>query len=129
MTAQELIAAGDHLTALAVLGPLPQTAGSEQGGHRLALAGEALLHVGNTQGAEEVLARAVAGLDRRHAQSPWLAAAYANLGKVYLANEKPVQSAQAYRLAAAAFHEQGAEKDSAECIRMAQSIEGVLRSH
>jgi hypothetical protein len=126
MSAQELIAAGGYLEALAVLSPLPRTATSEHDRHRLALAGEALLHVGNTNRAEEVLVTAVAGLDEQDVGRTWLAPALANLGKVRLANGKPDLSAQAYARAAAAFHAQGDEGNSAECIRMAQGIQRIL---
>ena len=112
--------------ALAALEPLAVHPESAFDRERLALAGQAFLLQKRYRTAEKILSRAANGFEPELQNARWLAAAYANLGKALLENDKADEASSAYGAAAGLFAASGQRDKAATCRDMQMTIDEWL---
>jgi tetratricopeptide (TPR) repeat protein len=125
-TARCLVALRKHPAALAELSPLPKAPTNEDDHRRLALAAEAMLHLGVWLHAESLAEVALSDCSDTDTCGAWIAVCSANLAKAYLHNDKPAQAARMYRSASGRFQQTGRANAAAECLALAIEIEKLL---
>jgi tetratricopeptide (TPR) repeat protein len=120
----------DHSAALATLKPLPLARGSDLDRQVLAVAGEAMLHLGQYEDAETILELALDDMTNESlALSSWRAPCCGNLGYAYLKNAKLDKAVVLYRRAAGLYAQQGNAAAARRALRMAEDLQSLIQRH
>lgn len=121
---------GDFSGASALLSPLTMPPESEADFEKMAVAGEAMLRLGQYEEAEVVLEMATEHLnDPARAMPSWAAACCGNLGYAYLKNNKPGKALLFYQRTAKLYAQQGNTIAARKARQMAGELESLLTQH
>jgi tetratricopeptide (TPR) repeat protein len=125
-----LLQRSDYASASALLSPLRMPARDEIEMQKLAVAGEAMLRLGQNKEAQIVLKSARENVQKTTGPMPsWMAACSGNLGYAYLKNGRPDKAFILYRQTADLYRQQGNMLAAYEAQRMADELESVLKQY
>jgi tetratricopeptide (TPR) repeat protein len=120
----------DHTAALVTLKPLPLGRGSDMDRQVLAVAGEAMLHLGQYEDAETILELALDDMtNESRALASWRAPCCGNLGYAYMKNTKLDKAVSLYCLAARLYVQQGNAAAARRASRLAEDLQSLIQRH
>lgn len=125
-----LVKMKNYPAAIATLKPLPLPPESDMDRHVLAIAGEAMLRLGQCEEAESILEIALDDMEKTSVYtSSWMAGCCGNLGYAYLKNAKPNKAVILYRQTAKLYTQQGNSLAAHKARLMADDLKAIIQQY